>query len=237
MKKKITPLHIAATANVLILVMLASLAAFAFASPSDGQTVSLGSEPVYSTDAQDKVALMFNVYQGGEYVLKALDILDDHGAKCTFFVGGCWADDNAEILRELTARGHEIGNHGYFHKDHKGLSESDNVAEIAPTNSLVKAVTGVRPTLFAPPSGSWDQTTLKACASQNMKVIMWSRDTIDWRDQNAGVIYTRATKDLKEGELILAHPTAATIEALPAILEYLDSAGLQAATVSELLNA
>lgn len=234
-KGRWSSVKIAAAANTVILVMLVSLSLFALAPFSDETTASADGGPVYSASSDDKVALMFNVYQGGEFVLQALDILDGYGAKCTFFIGGCWADDHVEILREIYSRGHELGNHGYFHKDHKGLSRNGNLAEIEPTNALIKSVTGAVPTLFAPPSGSWDDTTVAACASIGMKTIMWSRDTIDWRDQNSAVIFTRATKDLKGGELILAHPTEATVEALPAILQYIDSSGLSAVTVTELL--
>ena len=235
-KIKLSPAGVAAAANVIILVMLFSLGLYAFAPHGEDAPVSASGGPVFSTDAEGKVALMFNVYQGEEYVLKALDILDARGAKCTFFVGGCWADDHVDILWEIASRGHELGNHGYFHKDHKGMSQKGNLAEIEPTNALIEAVTGASPALFAPPSGSWDDATVAACASIGMKTIMWSRDTIDWRDQNAAVIFTRATKELKGGELILAHPTKATVEALPAILQYIDSAGLSAVTVTELLT-
>lgn len=237
MKKtgKFSSIKIAAAANTLILVMLVSLSLFALAPIADETTASADGGPVYSAASDDKIALMFNVYQGEEYVLDALNLLDDYSAKCTFFVGGCWADDHVGVLREIYARGHELGNHGYFHKDHKGLSQTDNLAEIEPTNALIEAITGAAPALFAPPSGSWDDATVAACASIGMKTIMWSRDTIDWRDQNAAVIFTRATKNLKGGELILAHPTRATVEALPAILQYIESEGLKAVTVSELL--
>lgn len=237
MKKsgKFSSIKIAAAANTLILVMLVSLSLFALVPLADETTASADGGPVYSAASDDKISLMFNVYQGEEFVLDALDLLDGYGAKCTFFVGGCWADDHVDVLREIYARGHELGNHGYFHKDHKGMSQKGNLAEIEPTNALIEAVTGASPALFAPPSGSWDDATVAACASIGMKTIMWSRDTIDWRDQNAAVIFTRATKELKGGELILAHPTKATVEALPAILQYVKGEGLKAVTVSELL--
>ena len=64
------------------------------------------------------VSLMFNVYWGTEEVYRILDILQSREAKATFFIGGCWADDNVECLRAIYSAGHEIGNHGYFHKDH-----------------------------------------------------------------------------------------------------------------------
>ena len=66
----------------------------------------------------EEVGLMFNVYEGSENVMKILDILDSEQAKATFFIGGSWADDNVDCVREIFKRGHELGSHGYFHKDH-----------------------------------------------------------------------------------------------------------------------
>lgn len=226
---------IAAAANVIIVAMLVSLGVFAFVGAEDPDTVSAFDDPVYNTDADGKVSVMINVYQGSDYVMQLLDIFEDRGAKCTFFIGGCWADDNNDVINAIVDGGHEIGNHGYFHKDHKTLDREGNVSEITSLNSLMEAMTGTAPTLFAPPSGSWNELTLEVCRDLGMRVIMWSRDTIDWRDQNAQVIYTRATKDLKSGELILAHPTEKTVEAMPEILTYIEKAGLHAVTVSELL--
>ena len=75
-----------------------------------------------------------------------------------------------------------------------------------------------------------------ACESLNYKVIMWTRDTIDWRDQDKDLIFARATKDIKAGDLVLMHPTEATLSALPQILEYIKSVGLKADTVSNVIE-
>ncbi len=184
----------------------------------------------------DGVSLMFNVYWGTEEVYRILDILAEHDAKATFFVGGCWADDNVDCVKEILSRGHELGNHGYFHKDHASLSESENREEISVCNRFIKLMTGADMTLFAPPSGSYGKAALDACAALGMKTILWSRDTIDWRDKNASLIYTRATKDIRGGEFVLMHPMEATADALGDILAYYDTQALRAVTVSENLQ-
>ena len=66
-----------------------------------------------------------------------------------------------------------------------------------------------------------------------MKTILWSRDTIDWRDKDKKLIYKRATKDIQGGEFVLMHPMTATVEALGDILKYYQTQGLTTATVSE----
>ena len=179
------------------------------------------------------VSLMFNVYQGTNEVHQILQTLEKYGAKCTFFVGGCWADDNVETLKTILEKGHELGNHGYFHKDQDKLDLVQNRKEIDDCNQFIHLATGIRPTLFAPPSGAYNEHTLSACQALGMKTVLWSRDTIDWRDKNPAIIYTRATKNIKTGEFVLMHPTQATADALEDILKYYHSLALTVVTVSE----
>lgn len=65
------------------------------------------------------------------------------------------------------------------------------------------------------------------------RVIMWSKDTIDWRDHDENVVYKRATENVEGGELILMHPKEHTLKALPRILSYYEKEGLKTVTVSQ----
>lgn len=182
------------------------------------------------------VSLMFNVYGGTEEVYSILEILKQNKAKASFFIGGCWADDNVECLRAIYAGGHEIGNHGYFHKEHNLLSYEQNRKEIFDCNRFIGLAIGIQPTLFAPPSGAYNENTLEACKQLQMKTILWSKDTIDWRDKNPAIIYQRATKNITSGDFVLMHPTKATVDALENILKYYNEKALDVITVSEHLQ-
>lgn len=48
---------------------------------------------------------------------RTLDLLDECGARATFFVLGWVADAAPELVREVTARGHEVAAKGYHHQD------------------------------------------------------------------------------------------------------------------------
>ena len=194
--------------------------------------------PIYNGNREsNSVSLMFNVYENTKVVNGILDELKNQGVKATFFVGGCWADDNGETLKRIINEGHEIGNHGYFHKDHKKLSADANRQEIYLTGEIVKALSGAKPTLFAPPSGSFSNTTLQVADELGYKVIMWSKDTIDWRDSDKNLIVSRATKNLESGDFILMHPKEHTLSALPSIIEKIKGAGFNFYTVSQNLSA
>ncbi len=220
-----------AVTNVIIVALLVGLY---FACVPQGGVVST-SAPIYNRpDAENKVALTFNVYQNTEIVEEILVVLKRYDLKATFFLGGCWAEKNVSAVKMIAER-NEIGNHGYLHLDHAKISERQNEEEITLCNTLIEKITGKRPTLFAPPSGSIGNNMLKVCEALNMKVIMWSKDTIDWRDKDAQLVTKRATTDIQSGDMILMHPTAHTLEALPTVIEYYLAHDLLPVTVSELL--
>lgn len=193
---------------------------------------------VYNGNRGDnKVSLMFNVYENADTVEKIVDLLDDSGVTATFFVGGCWADDNGKTLNKIVASGHEIANHGYFHKDHATLDYDKNKEEIYLTGVIVKALCGAEPILFAPPSGSFSDTTLQSAYDLGYRVIMWSKDTIDWRDADKAKIVSRATNNLSGGDLILMHPKEHTLAALPEIIEYCKAHNFALVSVSENISS
>lgn len=191
-------------------------------------------QPIYRGNAQKKnVSLMFNVYENTKTVNEIIDVLNEKGVKATFFVGGCWADDNEKTLVRIVSEGHEIANHGYFHKDHKKLSYDKNKQEIELTGKIINGLCGVMPNLFAPPSGSFSDVTLSVADELGYKVIMWSKDTIDWRDDDLSLIFKRATKNLTNGDLVLMHPKPHTKNVLGDIIDYYKENGFSVVTVSQ----
>ena len=222
--------------NCVIVLIFIALVAVAIPFSSSVST-SVNPDVIYGGDTtQNKVSFMINVYWGTEYIEDMLDVLDLYDVKTTFFVGGSWFAKNVDIAKEIYKRGHEIGNHGYNHKDHDKITEQQNYDEIYKTHLLIKANLGVEMDLFAPPSGAFNDTTINIAKSLNYKTIMWTHDTIDWRDKDTDLIVKRATKNLTNGDLILMHPTQNTLEALPLILAYSQNNGFESTTVSKTLG-
>ena len=228
--------------NVLIVAILTSVMLVAvYATDTTTPAVNTASAIYSGSGESGRVAFMFNVYENAETALNIAKLLNEHGFSATFFVGGKWVERNPNTLLALYNMGMEIGNHGYLHRDHKAIDYNKNVDEITLTERLVDAHLKAFPNyvnskLFAPPSGSIGDNMFKACDDLGYKVIMWTRDTIDWRDHDADIIYERAIKDIQAGDLVLMHPTDATLSALPRILEYIKSVGLKADTVSNVIE-
>lgn len=219
-------------------IIVGFLAIFAFLSlpKTSLSTVSTNPNVIYQGNtSNNKVCFMINVYWGTEYIEDMLDVFDVYNVKTTFFIGGTWASKNVDLLKEISSRGHELGNHGYNHKDQDKLTKSQNEDEIMMTHKLIKANLNIDMNLFAPPSGAFDDEVVDVATSLNYKTIMWTRDTIDWRDKDSDLVYKRAIKNLKNGDLILMHPTKHTLDALSSILAYAQNNGFSPSTVSEVL--
>ena len=223
--------------NLVIILMLCIISLYLGTSSYKYVFSYQNNEVIYNGNRDsNKVSIMFNVYWGTEYIEGILDTLNRYNVKTTFFVGGQWAEKENDYLIKLKENGHEIGNHGYFHKDQEYLDYNQNYDEIAVNHNLIKSITGVNMNLFAPPSGSFNKSTLSAAKELGYQTIMWSRDTIDWRDKDTNLIFSRATDNIKGGDLILAHPTECTLRALPMILEYYKANDLVCTTVTECLK-
>ena len=220
--------------NISIVLMFVVLGTVAFQGGAMG-VFNTQNPQVYfcGNTKKNNISLMFNVYGGNEYVEKVLDILKDKNVKSTFFVGGIWVNKNEDCFLKIYNSGNEIASHGYWHKDHSKITDEEQANEIIMTDELIYNLTGIKMGLFAPPSGAYNKNTALIAHNLNYKTIMWSKDTIDWRDQNTDLIISRATNKLSNGDLILMHPTKCTCEALPQIIDTIIAEGYNLTNVGE----
>ena len=220
--------------NVVIVLCIFSVFITCFCTDNSEIVSSTGYKAIYRGNENNKnVSLCINIYWGTEYVLDMLKTLKDKNARATFFVGGSWASQNEDVLKQIFADGHEIANHGYYHKDHKQIDYARNVQEIEYNHKLINSLVGVDMKLFMPPSGSYGLQTLEAAKNLGYTTIMWSKDTIDWRDKDRDLIFKRATKNMQNGDLILMHPTQCTMLALGDIVDAYQKNGFNVVCVSE----
>ena len=224
--------------NVLLIVMLAVVCVVGFGGEVRQVFNQNKLKAIYfGNTGNPNVSLMVNVYWGTEFLDDMLEIFKKNDVKVTFFVGGMWANENEEYLQKFILQGHEIGNHGYYHKEHSKLTRERNREEIYITHTLVKSLAGIDMNLFAPPSGDFNDVTLEVANELGYKTIMWTKDTIDWRDKDTNLIYKRAIAKASNGDLILMHPTKNTVEALGGIIKFYKNKGFNLVTVSTNLTA
>ncbi|MBM7854448.1 putative sporulation protein (polysaccharide deacetylase family) [Desulfohalotomaculum tongense] len=193
--------------------------------------------PIYQGNEDKKeIALTVNVYWGEEYLPQMLKIMEENNVKATFFIGGQWAEKFPRLLKKISTSGHEIGSHGYSHPHPDYLSKSGNIREITRSERVISKITGKKPTLFAPPYGERGKSVLAAVEELGYQCILWSVDTIDWQRPAPETIVNRVTQKAHNGAIVLMHPTAPTVRALPEIITALKNDGYEFVTVSELIK-
>ena len=193
-------------------------------------------KPIYEGDSHKKaMSFTCNVAWGNEYIPSMLSVLEEKDVKITFFIEGRWAENFPEILKLITSKGHEIGNHGYSHAHHASLTLEQNMNEIKQAEDVILEITGKRPELFAPPYGEFSDQTIEAAKNMECKLIMWSIDTIDWKKPGVDYIVNKVLDNAGNGKIVLMHPTEDTVRALPTIMENLIHQGFEICPVSKIL--
>lgn len=195
--------------------------------------------------AARQLALTFDDGPDPHTTPAVLDILSRHEAIATFFVVGHKVDKYPEVVREIVARGHALGLHGYRHDRLFALKPPADVAsDIEQTRAAVERACGVRPRLFRAPIGFVSPRTAAGARRAQAPLVGWSVRAYDGR---AGVspqsVVRRIEAGLRSGAIVLLHDAAeredftpAAVEALPRILEAIQRRGLSSVTVDQLLG-
>ena len=221
-------------------VLIAGIAAVIAATTAGKVVATMGQTreiPIYYVDTQEKVcALSFDAAWGNEQTERLLSTLDEYKVKSTFFLVKQWVDKYPDDVREIAARGHDVENHSATHPHMAGLSASQQLEEITACNEAITQLTGKCPTLFRAPYGEYDDKLVQGLRSKNMYCVQWNIDSLDWKDPSAEEIVATVKKKLCPGSIILLHNGATnTPQALPMVIEMIQSMGYRIVPVSELI--
>jgi len=193
--------------------------------------------PVYSVERDDRViSVTFDASWGGDKTLAILDLLDEYDAKATFFLVGIWVDKYPELVKEISARGHEIGNHSDSHPYMTKISESKMRQELDGCSDKIETLTDKRPTLFRPPYGDYNNKVVTVSRDEGYECVQWSIDSLDWKNRDVDDLVKRATTNVQPGDIILFHNDSQYIvDALPRILAYYKEQGFTMIPAGEIL--
>lgn len=196
---------------------------------------------VTSVNTTNKVvALTFDDGADGANTNKILDILAKNNVKATFFLTGSGANNHPQYIKNIAAKGHQLGNHSYTHPDFTKLTATQMKSELDRTEALIKSLTGktTKP-IFRAPFGAVNSTVLNGVgASGYGYTIQWNIDKVDWKGLTASQINTKVQTNIKPGSIVLMHTGAGapgTPLALPTMISQLKAKGYKFVTVSQLL--
>jgi peptidoglycan-N-acetylglucosamine deacetylase len=180
-----------------------------------------------------------------EVTPRVLDLLDEHGAKASFFCIGERVSRYPALVREAARRGHAIENHTQRHLNYFSvLGPCAMAREIERAQEQIGAVTGQLPRFFRAPAGLRNPFLDPVLARRDLQLASWTRRGFDTLNRNAAAVLRSLTRGISGGDILLLHdghagrtPTgsALILEVLPRLLQSLTSARLTAVTLRSAL--
>ena len=187
------------------------------------------------------IALTFDDGPWPNSTSQVLDVLKKSNVKATFFMVGMQVQKYPQLLKQVVANGHAIGNHTWSHQyDHYNASAA--AREIDRTAEIVYKTTGVKTSLFRPPAGILNNGLVNYAHEKKYAVVMWSVDSKDWRSRRTTrqAFIDNVLKEAKPGGIVLLHDGGGdrsnTVQALPQLISQLKKHGYKFVTVPELLE-
>lgn len=197
--------------------------------------------PIHSVNTEEKnVALTFDInWAEKEYLNDILNIMDQYNVKGTFFIMGRWVSyskENADKLKLIYEKGHEIGNHSYIHPNFSQISSDKIENEIKKTETTIKEIIGEETKLFRFPSGDYNNVSVEKVMQLGYLPIQWDTDSVDWRQDGEKIEYDRVMKKVKKGSIILYHNNAKyTPKNLEKVIKKLQEQGYTFKKVGEMI--
>lgn len=170
-----------------------------------------------------------------------LDLLDERGARATFFCIGERVLQHPALAREIVRRGHALENHSQHHLPRFSLlGPSAMAAEIAGAQRAISDTTGETARFFRAPAGLRNPFLEAVLERAQLRLASWTRRGFDTLNGNPDSVLGRLTRNLASGDILLLHDghaarTAAgspvILRVLPRLLATLSAAGLEPVTL------
>lgn len=167
-----------------------------------------------------------------------LEVLAKLGVRATFFVVGCRAETQPELVRAIQAAGHQIENHSYTHPNLAAISPLQIEQELCKTSAVIRRITGEASLFFRPPGGHANGRVREVAGKHGLTGVFWTVNCSPYEGASHIALASHVISNASDGGIVLMHngePTSTL--ALPAIVDELREQGYEFVTLSELLEA
>lgn len=199
----------------------------------------------YPSQSIPYVALTFDCELGVESTRQILKTLrqEDSGAapiRITFFLMGQYALKYPDIVREIVADGHELGNHSFDHPKFTTLTQVTVTQQISYTEAAINLALGYPLSMhyFRFPYGLREAEHLTQIAELGYQSVLWNLDPRGWEEGKTAedvVEYMRQT--VRPGGIVVMHCGCWNdVNALPEIIRIVHDQGLEVGTISDIVN-
>jgi peptidoglycan/xylan/chitin deacetylase (PgdA/CDA1 family) len=190
--------------------------------------------------ASSYVALTFDCETGTYSTLQILETLRNAQVNATFFVLGKYAYQRPEIVREIVADGHELGNHSFFHPLFTSISPISATQELTYTESAIARAVGhdVPMRYMRFPYGGRNNATRHLAALLGYQSAFWDMDPKGWEpDKTPQDVVSYVQRTARKGGILIMHCGCWNdARALPAVIETIRARGLIPGTLSDVLS-
>lgn len=213
--------------------------------PESGDLVSLFPDIIIRQwhPETNKVALTFDDGPDDVYTPRVLDVLAKYNVRATFFLIGSAAEKHRGIVERIIREGHEIGNHTYFHSNLSRMAPWQILLDLGKANKVFSDITGKDVPVVRPPYGALDPPAVKAIGDKGYNVLLWTVDSLDWWGISKEEVIGNVLPKVETGVIVLQHSSGGpdedltgSVDALPDIIETLQSQGYSFHTASEILE-
>ena len=192
-----------------------------------GRPVRIGTRRVIwsTTPAGPYAAITFDDGPTPQFTPRILDALAAAGVQASFNVIGYNAVRHADLIREMVAQGHEIGNHTWSHEDQTKLGAAEIRQEIVRCKDEVEQLVQRPLAGFRPPRGELTGYAVRVAAELDYDVFLWSVTRGPSGTSTPAIVADYLARTVQAGDIIDLHdglgrgtfsPTAPFAKALAA---------------------
>lgn len=136
-----------------------------------------------------------------EIILKKLS---EEKIKALFFCVGENVQKYPELIHQIKNEGHSFGNHTFNHKILNKISDEEKDYQISSVNKIFNDQFDINLKYFRPSHGRFQLSTSLLMKKHNLKNIMWSLLTYDYKN-DISIVKFAVEKYLKPNSIIVLH--------------------------------
>ena len=159
------------------------------------------------TNSPRQLAITFDDGPNPAITPTLLDLLERYNARATFFLIGRFARECPDLVREISTRGHAIGNHTETHPMLLWLRPPEIQVELHLCHTAIANVLGAPPKFFRPPFGLRNPWLASTARALDMRVVMWTLLPGDWRAQSPAWLIDRMSPIASHAKRLAKSPT------------------------------
>lgn len=194
---------------------------------------------VFLNDQPKSNTVYLTFDDGPDHVItpQIVDILAENNVCGNFFFIGKEIKKYEDVVKKAYDNKNFVGGHCFTHTKLTTMSCDQVKKELTDTNDILKSITGAAPSFVRPPYGDINDDVISDFKDLNIKIVLWSIDTLDWSQKDASNIVNNVTEHIRPGDIILMHCNSdkkETAKALPKVIKAIKDKGYTMGTFNQL---